>query len=223
MAKPSHRDKILSEGLRVVHARGFKGASVRDIVQAAGVPQGSFTNHFSSKEAFGLEVIDLYRAAGREVMRQTLCNDALPPLARLRGYIDTLKGRQNEDSMRYGCLLGNFTAEASDHSEPMRTRLVDIFDEARQAFAYCLRAAVQAGELPPGLDCDEVAGFIVSAHQGATLMAKARRSTVPLEQFKEILFATVLRRVGPSAAPLREVPSKTPRKAAAKPRRAARG
>ena len=58
MPRASTRERILTEGLRVVHERGFSGASVRDIVQAAGVPQGSFTNHFASKEAFGLEVIE---------------------------------------------------------------------------------------------------------------------------------------------------------------------
>ena len=79
MSKPSNREKILTEGLRVVHERGFAGASVRDIVQAAGVPQGSFTNHFASKEAFGLEVIELYLASARRVIGETLRNDALPP------------------------------------------------------------------------------------------------------------------------------------------------
>ena len=49
MPKPSHREKLLHVGMQVVHERGFGGASVRDIVQAAGVPQGSFTNHFASK------------------------------------------------------------------------------------------------------------------------------------------------------------------------------
>jgi TetR/AcrR family transcriptional repressor of nem operon len=44
VGKPSNREKILTEGLRVVHERGFAGASVRDIVEAAKVPQGSFTN-----------------------------------------------------------------------------------------------------------------------------------------------------------------------------------
>ncbi len=78
MPKPSNRQKILTEGLRVVHERGFAGASVRDIVQAAGVPQGSFTNHFASKEAFGLEILDLYFDRGCEVVRDTLRNDALP-------------------------------------------------------------------------------------------------------------------------------------------------
>jgi TetR/AcrR family transcriptional repressor of nem operon len=193
MAQPSNRERILTEGLRVVHAHGYAGASVRDIVQAAGVPQGSFTNHFVSKEAFGLEILELYYARGREVICQTLRNDQLPPLQRLRAYIDTSKARLSKDSMRNGCLLGNFTAEASDHSELIRNRLVEIFAEVQEAVAYCLRAAVTAGELPAGFDCDAVAGFIVSSLQGASLLAKAQRSPVPVDRFKQVLFSTVLR------------------------------
>ena len=197
MSKPSHREKILSEGLKVVHAHGFANASVRDIVQAAGVPQGSFTNHFASKEAFGLEVIDRYFASSTEVIRETLRNDSLPPLQRLRAYIDAGKNRLNRDnSMRNGCLLGNFTAEASDNSELIRQRLLEIFSEVKQSIAYCLRAAVKTGELSPSLDCDEVAAFIVSSLQGANLLAKAERSPVPVERFKEILFSMILRRTG---------------------------
>ena len=192
MSKLSNREKILTEGLRVVHERGFAGASVRDIVQAAGVPQGSFTNHFASKEAFGLEIIDLYFANSREVIGETLRNDALPPLQRLRAYIDASKNRLNRDSMRNGCLFGNFTAEASDHSEIIRRRLVEIFAEVQDSVAYCLRAAVQAGDLPPGFDCNEVAGFVVSSLQGANLLAKAQRSPVPVERFQRLLFSLVL-------------------------------
>jgi TetR/AcrR family transcriptional regulator, transcriptional repressor for nem operon len=192
MPKPSNREKILTEGLRVVHERGFAGASVRDIVQAAGVPQGSFTNHFASKEAFGLEILDLYLANGRQVMGETLRNDALPPLERLAAYIDAGKNRLNRDGMRNGCLFGNFTAEASDHSEVIRQRLVAIFAEVQGSVAYCLRAAVTAGELPQNFDCDEVAAFVVSSLQGATLLAKAQRSPAPVERFKQILFSNIL-------------------------------
>jgi TetR/AcrR family transcriptional regulator, transcriptional repressor for nem operon len=193
MPKPSNREKILAEGLRVVHQRGYAGASVRDIVQAAGVPQGSFTNHFASKEAFGLEILDLYLAGNRQAMRETLRNDALPPLERLRAYIDGRENRLNKDGMRNGCLFGNFTAEACDHSEVIRHRLVEIFAEVQASMAYCLKAAVDAGELPPGFDCEQTAGFIVSSLQGAILLAKAQRSPAPVDRFKQILFATVLR------------------------------
>jgi len=201
MPKPSHREKLLHVGMEVVHQRGFAGASVRDIVQAAGVPQGSFTNHFASKEAFGLEVIGLYFANSCELMRQTLRNDALPPLQRLRAYIDAGKNRLNQDSMRNGCLFGNFAAEAIDTSESIRLRLLEVFAEVQASLAYCLRAAVKAGEIAPSTDCDEVAAFIVSSLQGANLLAKTERSPLPVERFKEVLFALVLKRTG-SAEPV---------------------
>ena len=193
MAKASHREKILSEGLRLVHKRGFGGASVRDIVQAAGVPQGSFTNHFASKEAFGLEIIDLYFESGLKLIGETLRNDALPPLRRLGAYIDAYKEELNRDSMRNGCLFGNFTSEASDQSELIRLRLVEIFAEIQRSIAYCLKAAVKAGELPAQFACEDVAGFILSSFQGANLVAKAQRSPQPVDRFKAILFSTVLR------------------------------
>ena len=196
MPKPSHREKLLHVGMQVVHERGFGGASVRDIVQAAGVPQGSFTNHFASKEAFGLEVIDLYFANAQDAMRDTLRNDDLPPLQRLRQYIDNGKNRLNRDSMKNGCLFGKFTAEASDSSEPIRRRLVEVFGELQSAVAFCLRAAVKAGEISPTTDCDEIAAFVVASLQGANLLAKAQRSPVPVERFKEVLFGSVLRRIG---------------------------
>ena len=193
MAKLSNREKILTEGLKVVHAHGYAGASVRDIVSAAGVPQGTFTNHFTSKEDFCLEILDLYFAGGRELMAQTLRNDALPPLARLRSYIDANKAWLDKDAMRNGCLFGNFTAEATDHSERIRARLVGIFAELQDSVAYCLQAAVEAGELPEDFHSADVAGFVVSSLQGACLLSKAERSPAPLERFKQVLFTQVLR------------------------------
>src|SRR3984957_17325625 len=100
MPKLSNRDKLLTEGLRVVHERGFSGASVRDIVQAAGVPQGSFTNHFASKEAFGLEILELYLPGTPRNVAETLRNDERPPLERLAAYIDANKERMKQSDMR---------------------------------------------------------------------------------------------------------------------------
>jgi TetR/AcrR family transcriptional regulator, transcriptional repressor for nem operon len=193
MPKPSNREKILTEGLRVMHERGYAGASVRDIVQAAGVPQGSFTNHFASKEAFCLEALELYYQRGTESARQTLLNETLTPLARLEAWLDVNRSKLTDGGMRKGCLFGNFSAEASEHSEIIRNRLVEMFAEVTRAVADCLRAAVRAGELQPGLDCDEVAGFVMSSMQGAILMAKAQRSLVPIQRFRNILFSMILR------------------------------
>jgi TetR/AcrR family transcriptional repressor of nem operon len=194
MAKPSNRDKLLTEGLRVVHERGFAGAGVRDIVAAAGVPQGSFTNHFASKEAFGLEIINLYFSSSGPMLDSTLRNEALTPLARIHAYVDANIDRLNETGMRNGCLFGNFIAEASEHSEAIRQRIVAILAEMERAIAVCLREAVAARELPPEFGCDEIAAFVMSGLQGAILLAKAQRSPQPMECFKHTLFTKILNR-----------------------------
>ena len=193
MPKPSHREKILHEGLKVVHAHGYAGASVRDIVQAAGVPQGSFTNHFVSKEMFGREVIDLYFIGTRQVMADTLLNDKLAPLERFGMFIDANIDRLHREDMRNGCLYGNFAAEASDHSELIRGRLVDIFAEIQQSIAYCLKAAVAAGEIGAAIDCDDLAAFMLASLQGAQLIVKTQRDPAAMERLKRHFFSSLLR------------------------------
>jgi len=175
-----------------VHERGFGGASVRDIVEAAGVPQGSFTNHFVSKEAFCLEILDLYFKDVRATIQRTLRNDSLPPLKRLRAYVDAQIKYLNRIGWQNGCLIGNFSAEATDQSEVIRKRLVEIYQEIGEAVAYCLRAAVKLGEVPRKTDCDELADFLTASLQGAILLAKTERNSVPVERFKHLIFSTLL-------------------------------
>jgi DNA-binding transcriptional regulator YbjK len=53
---PERRDRIARAGIEVVAARGVEGLTHRAVAEAAGVPLGSTTYHFSSKD-------DLLRAA----------------------------------------------------------------------------------------------------------------------------------------------------------------
>jgi TetR/AcrR family transcriptional regulator, transcriptional repressor for nem operon len=188
----TNREKLLNAGLRLMHGRGL-AASVREIVEAAGVPQGSFTNHFGSKEAFCLEILNLYHQNALEGIQRTLRNDFVPPLKRLHDYLDLHAHFLKTFGKENGCLYGNFTAETSDHMENVRTRLVEIFDEIRDSLAYCLKAAVKTGELPKGFKCGEVADFILSSMQGAMLLGRSQHSTAPLAHFRNVLFSQVLR------------------------------
>ena len=199
MSRPSNKDKLLTDGLRLVHERGFGASSVRDITQAAGVPQGSFTNHFASKEAFGLEILERYREMTSAAVRATLRNDRLPPLRRLRAWIDGQLEYLRKDDMRRGCLYGNLGAEASEASDAIRFRVASVFAENQASVAYCLDAAIDAGELAPDTDAQELAGFIVSSLQGAILVAKSQRSPVPIERFKRVLFQRLLPSRGPAS------------------------
>jgi len=189
MAKLNNKEKLLTEGLRVVHQHGLAGASVRDIATAAGVPLGSFTNNFPSKDAFGLEVLERYRSRSAEEVKATLLNEQLRPLDRLSAYIDSGREFLNQNQMRDGCLCGNISAEANEHSDKLVNRVLQAFADDEKSIAHCLSAAVEAGDLPPDTDVEDLAGFILSSMQGAFLIAKVRRSPEPVDRFKRVLFA----------------------------------
>ena len=191
MARASHRERLLTEGFHLVHERGFGGTSVRDIVNAAGVPQGSFTNHFPTKEQFGLQVLDLYYEKIQSVIEKTLRNDELSPLKRLKAYFDIhIASIESFDSKR-GCMFGNTSAEATDENESLRLRVVEMLDGVTASVEYCLKAAAKVGELPAGTRTKDLAAYITSSFQGAILMSRAYRSTAPVERFKRILLASI--------------------------------
>jgi TetR/AcrR family transcriptional repressor of nem operon len=192
MPKPSHREKLLDEGLRVVLLQGYAGASVRDIVRAAGAPQGSFTNHFTSKEAFAEEVLERYFSMVRGNIAKTLRNDSLPPLRRLRAWLDVQIAFLKDAEFRTGCLIGNFSIEASDQSKLIRQRLTEMFKYIDESIVYCLKAAVDVGELSASTDVRDTAKFLYSSWQGAVLQSKVDLSIQPLDRFKRVLFSQVL-------------------------------
>jgi TetR/AcrR family transcriptional regulator, transcriptional repressor for nem operon len=90
MGRPSFRDKIIASGMQTVHERGFASAGLREITAKAGVAQGSFTNHFASKDEFGVAVLDHYFDQIRAVIAQTLRNVDRTPMERLRAYFDAI-------------------------------------------------------------------------------------------------------------------------------------
>lgn len=193
MTKPSLRARIVDAGLSVMFRQGYIGSGVRDIVAAASAPQGSFTNHFRSKEAFAREVLDRYFAHVRGLVSQALDDESLAPRERLRRYLDIITQRLAADGFTRGCLIGDFSLEAAPHSEMLRERLAAIFAEWRAPFAACIAAAQAAGEIASTFAADELADFLLASWQGAILRMKVERSQAPLERFKTIAFATVFK------------------------------
>ena len=194
MPKQSHRENLLEAGRKVMFERGYRGAGVRDIVSEAGAPQGSFTNHFRSKEAFAGEVLDRYFDYLREIVEATLGDRSLSPRDRIRRYFDVITAKLKAEDWAQGCLIGNLSLEVSTESKLLRTRLSRIFAEWREPFAACIAEAQAAGEIAEDFPARDLADFLLAGWHGAMLRMKVDRSSKALEQFKAIAFGAVLAR-----------------------------
>jgi len=191
MPKPSVKNRIVSAGLTVMFRKGYHGASVRDVVGEAGVPQGSFTNHFRSKEDFAGQVLDLYFASVRDRLAESLGDDTLKPVDRLKRYLDIITDRLAADDYRRGCLVGDFSTEVTQESEALRQHLVRLYEEWLRPFADCVAAGQDQGEIAPDFTPGDLAEFLLASWQGAIMRMKVEQSPAPLDRFKHIAFRTV--------------------------------
>ena len=199
MGRPSLRNKILQSGLRTVHERGFGNAGVRDITAAAGVPQGCFTNHFRSKEAFGAAVLDHYFEGIQATMAATLGDVSKSPVERLHAYFDRVTTKLAEAEWHHGCLIGNMSLETAEHSDLLRGRLAEVLDGVTEPFARTIEAAQTAGEMRDDFAANEIASVLMSSWQGAMLWMKVQRSAAPIERFKRVTLAAFLTASNPAA------------------------
>jgi TetR/AcrR family transcriptional repressor of nem operon len=192
MARHSLRERILDAGVSVMYSQGYLGSGIRQIMAEANAPQGSFTNHFRSKEVFAAEVLERYFGHTKTLVARALGDETLRPLERLKRYFDIITSLLLEDEFTRGCLIGDFSLEAPPHSELVRQRLIAVFAEWRELFAACVREAQVSGEIATTFSADDLSDFLLASWEGAILRAKVERSAEPLERYKRIMFATVL-------------------------------
>jgi len=190
MTRHNVREQIVDAGLKTLLEKGFNACGVRDITDAAGVPTGSFYNHFASKEALGAEIVGRY--AQENSRRKALRDKRLSPLERLRRHFDGLGQMYADLDYGRGCLLGNFSAELADHSPLIRERLAALFASWTKVIEEAVRDAQADGTMSSKLDPADLAAFLLDAYEGALLRARVEKSGAPLDRFMTIAFAHLL-------------------------------
>ena len=190
MARENVRERIVDAALMLFHTRGYNGSGVNDIVLGAGVPKGSFYNHFVSKEALGLETIARYAS---EKGLGGLADPSIAPLVRLRRHFETLAVKFQDCGFSRGCLLGNFGSEMADASPAIRDAVSATLQGWTDAVAGALRDAREAGELPADKDVDKCARFLIDAWEGCLIRGKVTKNSAAVDDFFDITFGCLLK------------------------------
>ncbi len=186
------RERLLEAGVRTLSKSGFNGCSVQDITDAAGVPKGSFYNHFESKEALGVAALERYWSDGACERLRVLGEAGVSPRHRLQTYFEQAAADMAALDFTCGCLIGNMAAELSDHSPVISAKLSAILAGWNRRMADCIGEAQAAGEIQSKADPDLLAAFVLNAWEGAILRARIEKGAGPLRQFIEILFTQLL-------------------------------
>lgn len=188
MTSTDTRTHIIHTGADLIGHKGFGATGINAVLTAAGVPKGSFYHYFSSKNDFGLAVIDTFAEEYDAKLDRILNDTSRSCVDRLRAYFDT--GFETMTSCEYtrGCLIGNLGQELAGQNEAFRQRLDSVFASWERRFEHCIRAAQQAGDISADIDAADAASFILSGWEGAILRSKVLKSTEPMERFVRVFF-----------------------------------
>ena len=190
----STREHLLEVGLKQLRLTGYTATGVKDILDLAGVPKGSFYHYFPSKEAFTGQLIDRYAEIEAERLRRILDDSSAPPLKRLRSLFEELSTANGHHAEVSGCLMGNLSLEIADHNDALQIQLRSLFEVLQKAIATVLRSAIQRGDLEKTVKPDAMADFLVNSYEGALVRMKADRCNRPLENFLHVTFDVLLKR-----------------------------
>lgn len=187
MGRASHREKLLEAGFAVLHERGYNASGVREITQAAGVPLGSFTNHFRSKEEFASLVLDRYMAALLDIVGEALRDESRRPLQRIEAYFAAIAGVAEPLDWRLGCMLANMGLELPSQSEVLRHRLVAALNSLTDPFVAVLTEAQREGQVRTDVAAKDLAVIALAAWHGVLLRAKVERDGTAPAMFARTL------------------------------------
>jgi TetR/AcrR family transcriptional repressor of nem operon len=184
---------LIKAGRRIIVEKGYNHTGIQEILLEVGVPKGSFYHFFSSKEEFGLAIIDYDSQMHDRIVEQYLDDTSLSPLNRLKRYF-TFKLEEFETlQYREGCLFGNLSQERSDQNEAFRLRLQTATDRWRDQFAACIQSAQAAGEISNQQTAQDLAEFCLNSWEGALLQMKVSKSDAPLKNYIQFIFGVILK------------------------------
>jgi TetR/AcrR family transcriptional repressor of nem operon len=188
----STRERLVEAGLELMRKYGYGATGVQEVLDAAGVPKGSFYHHFKSKDDFAAAVLQRYFALEVEHCGVVLGNTRQAPLKRLRRYFEDLIRTAGQAAPIQGCLMGKLSAEVAGTRPILQEQLCFQFAGWQSAVAGVLHEAIERRELPKSARAPALAGFVLNAWEGALLRSQAERSDAALKDFLHYIFEGLL-------------------------------
>jgi TetR/AcrR family transcriptional repressor of nem operon len=159
---------ILDTAERLVQQRGFNGFSYADVAAELGLTKAGLHYHFAGKAELGEALMNRYTNRFGEALAQIDAGERPAP-EKLDAYIDLYADVLSDERM---CLCGMLAAEYRTLPERMQAVVLRFFDENERWLERVLEDGRRAGTISVTGSARDAARLIVSALEGAMLVAR---------------------------------------------------
>jgi len=169
------RDRMLEATASLIRRRGHEASSLSQILEAADAPRGSLYHHFpGGKDQLVLEATRASVDWLTDLLAQALAASADTTVG-FRAYVDGAVEELRRSDYGLGCPVASVVLDNPATGSPLAELCREAVETWERMYADHLEAA--------GLDRERagaLASLMISAVEGAILVARARRTTEPL-------------------------------------------
>jgi AcrR family transcriptional regulator len=176
------RERIVEHSAELFRLQGYNATGVKQIVEAAQAPFGSLYHFFpGGKEQLGAEAVRVSGALYEQLI-PAVFDPAPDPVTGVRNFFGGAAEHLRETDYADACPIATVALEVSSSSETMRAACAEVFESWITAGAERFEAAGLTSERGR-----ELAIAMVCALEGAFVLARALRTTEPLEIAGELM------------------------------------
>jgi len=173
------RRKMIESAVTLLAMRGLQGTAFSDVLERSGAPRGSIYHHFPGGKD-ELVAAAIARVSERTLARLTELGGSATSLT--EGFLGLWRALLDRSGLTAGCAVVAVSVAASDH---LLDRAGTVFREWTAHLAALLE---EAGVAPAR--AASFAVLLISATEGAVVMARAQRDLAPFESVATTLMAS---------------------------------
>jgi AcrR family transcriptional regulator len=172
------RERMLQAAVRLISTQGVTGTGLREIVAASDAPRGSLQHYFpGGKDQLVTEAITIAgEVAARRVLRLAGQLPSRTPGALFAAMVDAWRDIYVRRGFAEGCPIAATAADSAATSPALRDAARRAMDRWQESLADAL-----AGLGVPEHRARPLALLMISALEGALIMARSRQDTEPLD------------------------------------------
>jgi AcrR family transcriptional regulator len=189
MAEPTTRDRLVSATADLFRSGGYHNTSVKAIVERAGAPFGSMYHHFpGGKEELGAAAIVSSGLAYGDLIDVFFGDDVADLVAAIEAFFAGAAWTLVETDYADACPIATVALEVASTNEDLRRATSAVFDD------WIARASARFRQhgIPPD-DATRLARAVIMLLEGAFLLCRANRTTVPIADATAVAVAEVRR------------------------------
>jgi TetR/AcrR family transcriptional repressor of nem operon len=175
---PNTRDRLIESARYLFWERGYAGTSMADLLAHSDVNSGSFYHFFESKEALLRAVLETYKDALRPMVINPAFAQVEEPVGRIFAILAGYRERILQTGCTYGCPLGRLALEIDPENRPAHKLIAENF----QGWITAVRECVDEMKLPPGVDPESLATYVLAVMEGGVMLSRSYGSVDPFDR-----------------------------------------